>query len=486
MSDIFQRAGNQIEVPQSLSPLTASLFGPFAFVLDFLSIIAASLLTGIGYHLLAYGDIGPIFLLFKTGLMVSLFFTLPFLFREKYALADFIAKTESLPSLFFIWNYAFFTLFAVGFLTKSTELFSRATVVLFYIVGFVAIVLLRARLSHAVKTGCASGRVAARQIMLVGTQARIEGFQQQYKPLEQGLRVRHSIILDRHFDEGEHDNDHVELQETLEQALTLTRKDRLDDVILLLPWSRRSLIEHCVGHFATSSVSIHLGPQAIFERFVDAHLTKLGSINTLNLVRPPLSRLEVALKRGFDILASAFGIVVFSPLLLVFALLIKIDSKGPALFRQTRYGFNLEPFEIIKFRTMNVMENGHEVTQAIKDDPRITPMGRFMRKWNIDELPQLLNVLKGDMSLVGPRPHAVAHDIEFEQQIVHYARRMNVKPGITGLAQVNGYRGPTDSFEKIHKRVEHDLHYIDNWSLPLDIHILFLTLFSKKAYDNAH
>ena len=268
--------------------------------------------------------------------------------------------------------------------------------------------------------------------------------------------------------------------------MSLTRRGHLDDVILLLPWSRRSLIEHCVDRFATSSVSIHLGPQAVFDRFIDARLTKLGSIATLNLVRPPLSHMEIALKRSFDIVSSLVGLTLLSPFLLIFMIAIRLDSNGPALFRQTRYGFNLQPFEIIKFRTMSVMENDTDVKQAVKDDPRITHIGRFMRKWNIDELPQLINVLKGDMSLVGPRPHAVAHDDEFTKKIAQYARRMNVQPGITGLAQVNGFRGPTDTDDKMRRRVEHDLHYIDNWSFWQDINIIFMTLFSKKAYDNAH
>ena len=294
------------------------------------------------------------------------------------------------------------------------------------------------------------------------------------------MRINHSIILDEHFDNSPRKGDGLKLEKTLNEALSLTRQNRIDDVILLLPWSRSSLIERCVERFATSSVSIHLGPQAIFDRFIDARLSKLGSIATLNLIRPPLSATEIALKRIFDMIASALGLILLSPVLLLLVILTKLDSNGPALFRQTRYGFNLEPFEILKFRTMTVLENGDEVRQVTPNDPRITRFGRFMRKWNIDELPQLWNVLKGDMSLVGPRPHAVAHDHEFSKKIAQYARRMNVQPGITGLAQVNGFRGPTDTDEKIKLRVEHDLHYIDNWSFALDIRLIAMTLFSKK------
>ena len=485
MSDISQRVPGRVAANSGYSLFQPYVFGPMAFAADFGVIIFLSLLTGTAYHLAAYGDVGPLSLYLKAGLMVAIFFTLPFLFREKYNLTSYITKDVRIPGLFFIWNYAFFSMFAVGFLTKSTEIFSRGTLVLFYFIGFAAIIRIRTILSSQVVQGCKTGRVAARQIMLVGTDAKIKHFQKKYQPWNHGLRINHSVILDEHFDHSEQDGDEKKLEETLDNALSLTRQDRLDDVILLLPWSRRALIEQCVERFATSSVSIHLGPQAIFERFVDAQLTKLGSIATLNLVRPPLSRLEVAMKRSFDIAASFIGLIALSPFFALFAIAIKIDSDGPALFQQTRYGFNLEPFQILKFRTMTVMENGSDVKQVVENDPRITRIGHFMRKWNIDELPQLWNVLKGDMSLVGPRPHAVAHDQEFTQKISQYARRMNVQPGITGLAQVNGYRGPTDTDEKILKRVEHDFHYIDNWSLWLDINIIFLTVFSKKAYSNA-
>lgn len=486
MSDISQHAPARAATSSGIQFFHPYLFGPLAFAADLTAIITASVATGTLYHLAAYGDMGPLYLFFKAGLMVALFYTLPFLFREKYNLTSYITSDERIHNLFFLWNYAFFSMFTIGFLTKSTEFFSRGTLILFYFVGFAAVAFLRTALARQVQTGCKTGRVTARQVMLVGTDKKIRDFQKQYQPWNHGLRINHSIVLDEHFDGTAQKGDGLELEETLNNALSLTRKDSLDDVILLLPWSRRSLIERCVECFATSSVSIHLGPQAIFDRFVDAHLTKLGPIATLNLVRPPLTHMEVALKRSFDIVASIVGLTLLSPLLLVFTIATRLDSKGPAFFRQTRYGFNLKPFEIIKFRSMTVMENGDDVKQVVKNDPRITRIGHFMRKWNIDELPQLINVLRGDMSLVGPRPHAVAHDHEFTKKISQYARRMNVQPGITGLAQVNGLRGPTDTDEKIHKRVEHDLHYIDNWSFMLDLNIIFMTLFSKKAYNNAH
>jgi exopolysaccharide biosynthesis polyprenyl glycosylphosphotransferase len=167
---------------------------------------------------------------------------------------------------------------------------------------------------------------------------------------------------------------------------------------------------------------------------------------------------------------------LLSPLMLLTTLLVKIDSSGPAFFFQTRNGFNGRKFQIIKFRTMHVLEDGNSIRQATRGDPRVTRLGRWLRRANIDELPQLFNVLNGEMSLIGPRPHAVAHNSEFEKLIANYAFRNHVKPGITGWAQVNGYRGETPTADIMEKRIELDLWYINNWSLWLDITILFRTL----------
>jgi exopolysaccharide biosynthesis polyprenyl glycosylphosphotransferase len=200
---------------------------------------------------------------------------------------------------------------------------------------------------------------------------------------------------------------------------------------------------------------------------------------SLQLTRAPLGWFERMQKRLLDVTVAAGVLVVLSPLLAAVALMILAESGRPLLFRQRRYGFNQQEFRIIKFRTMTTLDDGDVVQQAQRSDPRVTRLGRFLRKWNIDELPQLVNVLKGDMSLVGPRPHALSHNREYEQKIALYARRHNVLPGITGWAQVNGFRGETDTDEKMRRRVDHDLYYIDNWSLWLDLRILVMTLFSR-------
>jgi len=200
----------------------------------------------------------------------------------------------------------------------------------------------------------------------------------------------------------------------------------------------------------------------------------------------PVGFTGTVVKRVFDIAASALLLLALSPLLLATALLIRLESPGPALFRQERMGFNGRSFMIYKFRSMRVMEDGRSMRQARKNDSRITRIGRVLRASSIDELPQLLNVLRGDMSLIGPRPHAVSHDSEMERMVTSYAHRNRIRPGISGWAQVNGFRGDTSTREKIEGRVAHDLYYIENWSLLLDLYIVFLTVFSRRTRQNAY
>jgi undecaprenyl-phosphate galactose phosphotransferase/putative colanic acid biosynthesis UDP-glucose lipid carrier transferase len=205
-------------------------------------------------------------------------------------------------------------------------------------------------------------------------------------------------------------------------------------------------------------------------------MLEVGTAWTAELKRAPLSVAEQALKRAFDVLAASLGIILLSPLLLTSVLLIKLDSKGPVLFTQTRNGFNGRSFRIFKFRTMRVLEDGPKIRQATRNDPRVTDVGRWLRRTSIDELPQLFNVLGGSMSLVGPRPHAVAHNTEYERIVANYAFRYHVKPGISGWAQVNGFRGETSTVNLMEKRVEADLWYVSNWSFWLDLRILWKTL----------
>jgi putative colanic acid biosynthesis UDP-glucose lipid carrier transferase len=213
---------------------------------------------------------------------------------------------------------------------------------------------------------------------------------------------------------------------------------------------------------------------------------ELGNFICVEAQRGPLTPMEYAAKRCVDIVAAGAGLLALLPLLAAVAITIKLDSPGPILFRQRRRGFNGRCFQIYKFRTMSVLEDGPTIAQAQWSDSRVTRLGKWLRRTSIDELPQLLNVLEGSMSLVGPRPHALAHDTQFDKVVRNYAFRQRVKPGLTGWAQVHGCRGPTPTPRDIERRVEHDLWYIDNWSFGLDLAILLQTIIEVMRCRNAY
>jgi len=331
-----------------------------------------------------------------------------------------------------------------------------------------------------VTTNSRSGRITAGRVFLIGREENVMTFATRHKPWHAGLALVDVVFLRSSY-EGRKET----LAADLAAAATNCRAKRPDAVFIALPWSEQKTIEACVGAFANLPVELHLVPEAIMERFERPHIVRTGSFSSLRLTRKPLSAIEIAAKRAFDIAVAGCGLALILPLLLVIAALIRLDSPGPVLFRQRRYGFNQQAFRIFKFRSMTTADDGPVVPQAKRNDPRITRIGQILRRYNLDELPQLLNVLAGDMSLVGPRPHALAHDVEFERRIANYARRHNVKPGITGWAQVHGLRGETDTDEKMARRVAYDHWYIDNWSFWLDVGILFRTVLSRQAFANA-
>jgi Undecaprenyl-phosphate glucose phosphotransferase len=263
------------------------------------------------------------------------------------------------------------------------------------------------------------------------------------------------------------------------------RSLRPDDIFFLTAYPDLPKIVYVVEALSELPVSIHIIPQGASDLWASAKIAEFGSTVAIQVVRPPLSAVDRVAKRALDIWIAGLGLLVLSPLFLTVSLAIKLDSRGPVFFRQIRHGYNNETIKVLKFRSMTVIEDGYHFKQAVRDDPRVTRIGRILRRTNVDELPQLVNVLLGEMSIVGPRPHPIALNEAFAERISPLHRRHKVKPGITGWAQVNGFRGETDTLEKMQRRVEFDLYYIDNWSFVLDIKIILMTLVSKRAYSNA-
>jgi Undecaprenyl-phosphate glucose phosphotransferase len=272
--------------------------------------------------------------------------------------------------------------------------------------------------------------------------------------------------------------------QSAQSLINTIRTENVEVVLLALGETHITDIPGYVNLFAQVPVSVHFipGPAAAF--LTQSSVDEVGALRTLQVLHQPLSPFDLALKRAFDMTIASIAACGFVCVLPLIAAAIKIDSSGPIFYRQKRHGFNNRTIEIFKFRTMHVSSSDNFI-QAKLNDPRITRVGRFLRATNLDELPQIFNVLLGTMSIVGPRPHALAHNHAFEQLIAPLARRHNVKPGITGWAQVNGCRGETDTVEKMQRRIDCDLYYVDNWSLLLDIKIIVLTLFSRRAYLNA-
>jgi Undecaprenyl-phosphate glucose phosphotransferase len=269
--------------------------------------------------------------------------------------------------------------------------------------------------------------------------------------------------------------------------LTYIRHHRVDRVVVALPWVATARIEALLKKLRTVPVRIDLVPSNVVWQFPAINMERLAGVPVLTVANGRVDEQMGLLKRLEDLVISIILLVLLSPILLVIALVIKLDSPGPVIFRQKRHGFNNQVFEVYKFRSMTVEDSASsEVKQATKNDRRVTRVGRVLRRSSLDELPQLFNVLFGHMSIVGPRPHAIQHNLEFGAIILEYFGRHNVKPGITGWAQVNGLRGETDTVEKMHRRVEYDLHYIENWSLMLDLKILVMTAFAVWFQETAY
>ncbi len=462
-------------VAKRSTAVNRTLFTVLAIAADALTITLSSIVVGLVYHQ-AYLGVNGMFEIFAgLGVSVSVFFVTVNLLAQEYDVANYLNFGANARRAVLVWNVTFFTMLVVFFLTKESAEFSRVSIAFFFLVGLVCLALVRTIAVYHVRQSAAAGRIASLRALLVGEEDSLRDFLTLYEPWTVGIDIVASAVL----------RGGNSLREDLALAAASARVLRPDDIFILLPWSRTEAIDACVEAFTQVPASIHLGPQRVLDRFAKARVSRIGSIASLHLVRRPLNSIERALKRAFDLVVGSLMLVLLTPLILVIGVAIKIDSPGPVFFLQRRYGFNQEVFHIVKFRSMTVVEDGSAVRGAIRNDPRVTNVGRILRRSNLDELPQLVNVLRGQMSLVGPRPHALIHNQQYEKTIADYARRHNVKPGITGWAQIHGLRGEISSDAKMSARVQHDLYYIDNWSFGLDLRILVFTLLSPKAFQNA-
>lgn len=260
----------------------------------------------------------------------------------------------------------------------------------------------------------------------------------------------------------------------------------IDKIYITLPMRAELKIKWLLDELSDSTASVYIIPDVFVFDLLHARSESINGLPSISIFDTPMDGANRIVKRIEDIILSILILAMIALPMLFIAFCVRMTSPGPALFRQKRYGIDGKSIEVWKFRSMKVMENGGKVTQAQRNDTRITPFGAFLRKTSLDELPQFINVLRGEMSIVGPRPHAIAHNEEYRQIISGYMLRHKVKPGITGWAQINGWRGETDTLDKMEKRIEYDLDYIRNWSLFLDLKIVFLTIFKGFINKNAY
>lgn len=281
------------------------------------------------------------------------------------------------------------------------------------------------------------------------------------------------------FDDRGHERLQLPASETLlgklAQAADYVRQHDVDLVYIALPMRGDTRINHLLGALSDSTTSVYFVPDMNIVDTLQGRVDEVGGIPVLGIWETPYYGTNAVIKRAFDLLGAGAALLLLAPLMLAIAVAVKVSSPGPVLFRQRRYGFGGQEITIYKFRSMTVCEDGPQLSQATRHDQRVTPVGRVLRRLSLDELPQFINVLQGRMSIVGPRPHAVAHNEQYRQLISGYMHRHKIKPGITGWAQINGLRGETDTLDKMRARVEYDLEYVRNWSLSLDLRIVLRT-----------
>ncbi|MDD2903848.1 MAG: undecaprenyl-phosphate glucose phosphotransferase [Syntrophales bacterium] len=389
--------------------------------------------------------------------------------------------------VFIAWILVVILLLILGYVTKNTFIFSRTVILSWILLTPVVLAALRffvfvglnwararGRNSRTVVIGGAGDlghKVAQNIVSSVWLGIRLVGFFDDDKVGElvalNPNNLAYSVLGD------------------LEEMVTFVRDHKIDMVYLALPLRAEKRLQQIIDALQDTTASLYLVPDIFVFSLLQATISDLRGIPLISLWESPFYGINGWLKRGEDIIFSTLILILVAPIMLGIAIGIKLTSPGPIIFKQRRYGLGGGEIIVYKFRTMLVCEDGEEIPQATRSDCRVTRFGRLLRRTSLDELPQFINVLQGRMSIVGPRPHAVAHNEFYRRHIPGYMLRHKVRPGITGWAQVNKFRGETDTLEKMEKRVEYDLDYLRNWSIWLDLKIIFITAVTLLVDDQA-
>jgi Undecaprenyl-phosphate glucose phosphotransferase len=450
---------------------------------DGVVILLSSLAGGICYHVLAGDPIPSISPYFAVGFLASLIHILRMRTKGYYDFPDCTKPRVELSEIIVSWVTTALLLALFAFLFKVGVDYSRGSFIIFSLLAPIGLLGMRKFTKFALPNAVSRGAIGRRDTVLVGDFSEIAALEPQDLLAFFGATEINRFILSREDDPSARSSTDSRI---ISSVAKFVRRHNCREILLSLPWDDMDRIEFVRDQIKTLPVAARLLPDMRVRCLTNFTSSARQRVLAIEVQRAPLNGAQRLVKRVMDIVLASLALIFFLPIMALTAIAVKLDSPGPVIFRQSRNGFNGRQFVIFKFRTMTVQENGPAVLQATRDDPRVTAIGRLLRSASIDELPQLLNVLKGDMSLIGPRPHALAHDSYFENVLSDYAFRHHVKPGITGWAQCNGARGATPSIEHISERVKLDLWYINNWSLWLDIQILIKTFFEVLRKRNAY
>jgi len=383
------------------------------------------------------------------------------------------------------WLGTLTTLSGIGFLARWSDTFSRSSIVAWFLIAGLCLMLarmvFRACLELLARRGWGVRRTAIAGLNSLGLRVAENA----------SLHPECGLQFVGFFDDRDPDRlaavpeGSPGFMGNIDQLLELAKSGQVDTVLVTLPMRAESRIRMIMDQLGDSTVSVYIVPDFFVFELLHSRWSDVGGLPVVSVFESPLYGVDGVLKRSIDLVLAIIGLLFISPVLLICALLVRLSGPGPIFFRQKRYGLDGKEILVWKFRSMRTCDNGPVVKQATKEDPRVTPIGKILRRTSLDELPQLFNVIAGNMSLVGPRPHATAHNEHFRKLIRGYMLRHKVKPGITGLAQVLGSRGETDTIEKMQRRIDLDHRYIREWSFWLDLKILFKTIWvvlSKEAY----
>jgi len=393
---------------------------------------------------------------------------------------------RQLGCLLWTWGLALVTLLVVGFLARSAGSFSRLTLLVWATFVPAILSLIRAATGLLQRTLRARG-INTRRYAVVGANTLAFDLAQNIEQSpELGLRLV-GFYDDRPPQRTpDFPGDPARRIGNIADLAAAAREGRVDIVYITLPMRAEQRIKGVLEELADTTASVYLVPDFFVFQILHSRWTDIGGLPAVSIFENPLYGASRLAKRAVDLVLTTIALAVLAIPMAVIALLIKLTSRGPVFFRQKRYGLDGREIQVWKFRSMTVCENGDNVVQAVRGDARVTRLGAILRKTSLDELPQLFNVLAGNMSLVGPRPHATAHNEAYRKRIFGYMLRHKVKPGITGLAQVSGWRGETDTLEKMANRVACDHRYIREWSLWLDLKILLRTIGVVFSRQNAY